>query len=300
MIRVCAPDAVTACRATLCFDAVELGKYFQTWEKLRKDNAGQMPNPALTLGRSGGAELNVMELVPVLDAETEKALRWQVEMWHEVGSVQQKVRLDATEYGILRGVILPAIQKRIVEYSETSIVGRWWRRLTPAVVRRALSRSTNVMVFLLDHPWVQWIALWLAKVFRMLWCLSLFGVGEKELEAVKRRLADIVRIDYQHPWLSSLFDLVTLAFHCVAGNIGQCLWRVRLLFWRASAHENQSVNGTSQESCELRVRYVSPDWWLGAGCGTLLHQHRGLAGRLVAQPSGWESHFMEERGLDAV
>jgi hypothetical protein len=60
---------------------------------------------APALGRTSGAELDVNELVTTLDENTANALKWQVEMWHEVGSIQDRARLDATEYGILRGIV---------------------------------------------------------------------------------------------------------------------------------------------------------------------------------------------------
>lgn len=66
-----------------------------------------MPNPALILGRTSGAALETKELMETLDEDTVNALRWQVEMWNEVGTVQKQVKLDALEYGILRGVVLP-------------------------------------------------------------------------------------------------------------------------------------------------------------------------------------------------
>ena len=52
-----------------------------------------------------------------------------------------------------------AVLKRIQSLGETSLVGQWWRRLTPTVVRKALSRAANAMLYLFDHPWVQWMAL---------------------------------------------------------------------------------------------------------------------------------------------
>ena len=162
--------------------------------------------------------------MPTLDAETENALRWQVDMWHEVGALMDTAMLDATEYGILRGVVLPAIAKRVSEFGETSAVGRWWRNHTPAVVRKALSWTTNVMAFVLDHPWVQWMGLWLAKILRMIWCLSLFGVSPLEMEAVKSRITKIIDVRYHHPLLSSLYNLLLVAADCVTLKIGKCLF----------------------------------------------------------------------------
>ena len=88
-------------------DAVELGKYLHVWENRPHAPGERMPNPALILGRTSGAVLESNQLMETLDEDTVSALRWQVEMWNEVGTVQNQVKLDAMEYGILRGVVLP-------------------------------------------------------------------------------------------------------------------------------------------------------------------------------------------------
>lgn len=88
-------------------DAVELGKYLHVWDNKARSPNERMPNPALILGRTSGAPLDVNELMETLDEDTVSILRWQVEMWNELGTVETQVQLDSMEYGILRGIILP-------------------------------------------------------------------------------------------------------------------------------------------------------------------------------------------------
>lgn len=93
IVRICAPDAATACRATLCFDAVELAEFLERWDgRGTVTDVDSMPNPALALGVSSGVPLNPNEIVTHLDGTTERALRWQVDMWREVGFIQLLAR----------------------------------------------------------------------------------------------------------------------------------------------------------------------------------------------------------------
>ena len=75
------------------------------------------------------------------------------------------------------------------------------------------------MIVLIDHPWVQWLALWLAKILRMLWCLNLFGISGKEMDSVRFRILEVVGLDFQHPMLGRLIKMVHSAIGCLGLNI---------------------------------------------------------------------------------
>ena len=214
---------MSACRATLCFNAVDLDAFFRDWESRRTSAADPMPNPALVLKRAGGAALDADALVPTLDADTESALRWQVQMWREVGELHEHATLNTTEQCFLQRIVLPAIMKRISDFRDTSAVGRWWRDHTPGVVRTALSWGTNAMAYLLDHPWVQWLTLWLAKGIRMWWCLCMFGISPDERDALKRRIKAIMLAKSPHPLLNVLVDILGIGLSCVSGDVVNCI-----------------------------------------------------------------------------
>ena len=219
IVRICAPDAATACRATLCFDAVELQEYLETQ---RSSDMDPIPNPAIALGVSSGALLNVDDLETHLDKQAEQVLRWQVDMWKEVGQLQGDTQLDPVEYGFLRAIVLPSIHKRITNFTETSFVGRWWR-MTPELIKKALRIPANALLYLMDHPWVTWLALWVAKILRFVWCLSVFGVDAAQMKAIKARIRDVLSLSYQFPFIGTIVDTIGTLLDCfMNGNLMTC------------------------------------------------------------------------------
>ena len=222
VVRICAPDAVSACRATLCFDATQLDQYLEEWTLRRTGPEDPLPNPALVMGISSGVDVKRDDLLPHLDADTERALRWQVDMWKEIGQLPNNTSLDPVEYGFLRSIVLPAIQRRITTYAESSFIGRWWR-MTPEMIRKALRIPANILAYLLDHPWVKWLALWVAKILRFIWCLSIFGVDEHRMKEIKARIAEVVSVYYHFPLLKSVVSILVNAVECLmTGNPFTC------------------------------------------------------------------------------
>ena len=251
IVRICSPDAATACRATLCFDAVELQEYLEKWETRRKSDKDPLPNPAIAMGVSSGALLNVNDLLPHLDEHAEQVLRWQVDMWKEVGQLQSEMTLDPVEYGFLRAIVLPSIQKRITKFMDKSFVGRWWR-MTPDMIKKALSIPSNMLLYLMDHPWVTWLALWVAKILRFIWCLSIFGVDAEQMVRIKARIRDILSLSYQFPFIESIVNIIGNLLDCfVNGNVLSCLSAPMSITWNITKGASMQLFGLVTDSIAM-------------------------------------------------
>ena len=241
IVRVCTPHDGN-CLHTLCFDATELTAY------ISPDAEGEIPNPVLQLGVTGGVPLDPKTLEPVLDVDTAAALRWQLAMWRDFGVLQGQVTVDSTELGFLRGFVLPAIAARIERMGDT-MVGRWFRRITPAAVRRMLRMPANMLMYLLDHPFVMWIALWVAKIMRMVACLFVFGVDEKLVKKVRQKIMDVVNVTYQYPLLNDLIDMLLSIMECVVKREGlSCVTNIGSVMFRSVWSSMSTMAGFVNDS----------------------------------------------------
>ena len=149
------------------------------------------------------------------DQDTEQALRWQVNLWSELGSLMDVAHMDAVEFGLLRGIVLPAVYRYVKKYTGSTFIGKWWNQHTPEVVRTLLRVPKNLLLYVLDHPWATWLAMWIAKVLRMLWCINLFGVPKEELVRVQTRVLQMMDPRYQVPLIKAIVEWIVGGISCI-------------------------------------------------------------------------------------
>lgn len=185
VVSVCVPhpDQPEGCAVTLCFDLDELDARLHAFEA---SGAERMPNPAA----AAVVLPDNVELAETLDPETVEMLRWQV-LFAKERRAMQRTTLDTEEKGILMGVVLPMMAHRLRTMRGVALVLRLYHRFTPGVVRRMLSNAGNALLYLLEHPYLNLIAIVFTKTLRMLTCLFAFGVSDADWKRLRRKLLDM-------------------------------------------------------------------------------------------------------------
>ena len=64
---------------------------------------------------------------------------------------------------------------------------------------------------------------WVAKILRMVWCLSLFGVTPRQMELLQQHMINKLSIVGQHPLLQRLIKVVLTVLQCMSGNVSGCI-----------------------------------------------------------------------------
>ena len=96
--------------------------------------------------------------------------------------------------------------------------------MTPEMIKKALRIPTNALLYLMDHPWVTWLALWVAKILRFVWCLSIFGVDAEQMVRIKARIRDILSLSFQFPFIETITNIIGTVLDCVVnGNLITCM-----------------------------------------------------------------------------
>ena len=207
IVSLCSPDSTTRnCRLTLCFDAEELGEQIAAF---RASGRVKMPNPALINDR-----INRELLLPELDADTVDALEWQVRLARE-RSALRAATINAEDRGVLIGIVLPAIAHAVMRTRPAAFVTRVYRAYTPAYVQRKLSSAGNALLYLLEHPWLNTIALLLTRLVRAMLCLYVFGVDAKQWGHMKEAILGVADPQRHFPILAALLDILGTTLGCI-------------------------------------------------------------------------------------
>ena len=213
IVSICSPDAHGGgdCSLTLCFDAEELSTQLKAF---RLSGQTTMVNPALADTR-----LNRDLLSPTLDLATVEALEWQVALSRE-RTAMRRIELTASDRGMLMGVTLPALAHYLLQFHATGMVVRLYRQYTPAFVRKALHGAGNSLLFLLQHPWLNTLALLLTKSLRMVLCLAAFGVEDTEWTNIKAKLLGVAQPEQRYPILNAVLDIAGQLLGCMRDAMG--------------------------------------------------------------------------------
>jgi hypothetical protein len=90
-----------------------------------------------------------------------------------------------------------------------------YRSYTPSFVRRLLARAGNAVLQLLEHPWLNTLALLLTKTLRTLLCLWTFGLEAAQWERVRDSILGLVDPGRHFPILSALLDTIGVLLGCL-------------------------------------------------------------------------------------
>lgn len=173
------PAEPDTCAITLCFDVDELDRQLSEFDR---SGVKRMRNPAHGLSEPEG----IAPAPEYLDGPTVEMLRWQVSFTKE-WRVMKAVTLERSERGILYGVVFPIMVEQLRRWRDTSRLLRLFQRYTPSAVKRMLRSAGNVLMMILNNPWLNTVAVVLAKTLRLVSCWFIFGITDAEWEDPGRR-----------------------------------------------------------------------------------------------------------------
>lgn len=181
-VSLCVPNPAEpdTCAITLCFDVDELDQQLSEFDG---SGAKRMRNPAHGLPQLEGINAPAPEY---LDDPTVEMLRWQV-LFTKEWRVMKAVTLERSERGILYGVVFPVMVEQLRKWRDSSRLLRLFQRYTPSAVKRMLRSAGNVLMMILNNPWLNTVAVVLAKTLRLVSCWFIFGITDAEWEDPGRR-----------------------------------------------------------------------------------------------------------------
>ena len=231
IVSWCAPHptgGVSECAITLCFDTDELDQQLRDFRRARTKDAGvRMKNPAYQSNFQHRNQLSGQDppardardgscMFEYLDENTVVMLEWQVRFAREqVALLETKV--SSEERGLLFGVVLPTMYAKLQSSTVGKLLGNVWRKYTPDRLKRVLRWASNKLLYILENPFLNAFALMLTKCLRMVCCLLLFGIDDREWDAFKETLLGVADPGRHLPILSYLFDIGKSLLSCFSG-----------------------------------------------------------------------------------
>ena len=213
IVSLCPPDPLAS--PTLCFDVDELDDALGALRAQGDD--GPLRALLRPVAREGRA-------VPPLDHPSViEALEWQVRLAREVREAAAggatvapgSATIDAGDRLILTGLVLPTLAQRIM----TTDTGRWavgvFQRYTPQFVRRAMRTAGNALLFLLNTPWLNSLALMVTRVLRTCLCFYVFGLHDFDRDVVWAAIIGHADVRKHYPTLDFLLDVCFDLLECL-------------------------------------------------------------------------------------